>query len=163
VEVIQVRPYRSEENLVEQVKAILLDVPAYQGIPYWSVRGQSWFELYSSAKVLELRSKKNITEINAELVMEPFTPIDAAIYVSGGGDSLFFSMINNNNIKVDGITAVKKNCMNSTIVVFRNNDSLVLYGIGGVKAPVVFFLKQRIETSFMNRIKTFCMYVYEKL
>jgi hypothetical protein len=163
VEVIQVRPYIEGEDLTGRLKSILLDIPSYKGIPYWSVTNQQWFELYSSATVERTQTQGSVTEVGATLVMDPFTPIDAAIRVSGTGDSLLYSMVNNNNLKAEGITAIKKGCMNSTILVFRRKDSLVLYGIGGVKAPVIFFLKQRIERSFMNRIKTFCMFVYEKL
>jgi hypothetical protein len=162
-EVIQIRRYRQEERLVDQVKAVLTDVPSYKGIPYWSVTHQRWFELYSRASVRSTRTQSGTTTINAELVMEPFTPIDATIVVTTESDTLYYSMINNNNLKAEGITAVKEKCMNSIIIAFRDGDSLVLYGIGGVKAPVIFFLKDRIERSFMNRIKTFCMYVYEKL
>jgi hypothetical protein len=162
-EVIQVRRYRPEERLIDRVKAVLIDVPSYKGIPYWSVTNQKWFELYSRAAVLSSRTQGGTTAIGAELVMDPFTPIDAAIVVTVEGDTLYYSMINNNSLKAEGITAVKEKCMNSIIIVFREGDSLVLYGIGGVKAPVIFFLKDRIERSFMNRIKTFCMYVYEKL
>jgi hypothetical protein len=160
-EVIQVRPYK--QDMLGRVKAVLSDVPSYKGIPYWSVTNQRWFELYSRANVRSTRAQGGTATINAELVMDPFTPIDATITVSSEGDTLFYSMINNNSLKADGITAVKERCMNSIIIVFRDGDSLVLYGIGGVKAPVIIFLKERIERSFMNRIKTFCMYVYEKL
>ncbi|MDR1786191.1 MAG: hypothetical protein LBR23_07010 [Spirochaetaceae bacterium] len=163
VEVIQIRPYRPEDDLTGRLRDILLDIPSYRGIPYWSVSGQTWYDLYSSAEVRSQKTQGDSVGINAALVMEPFTPIDASIVLRRDGEGLFYSMSNNNDLKARGITAVKKSCMNSTIVVFRAGDSLVLYGIGGVKAPVIFFLKDRIETSFMNRIKTFCMYVYEKL
>ena len=53
--------------------------------------------------------------------------------------------------------------MKSFIVVFRNGDKWVLYGIGAVKAPTIIGIKSRIETSFMNRIKAFCSHYCEKL
>jgi hypothetical protein len=48
-EVIQVRPY--EESLLWSLREILADVPSYQGIPYYSVRHERYFDLYSSALV----------------------------------------------------------------------------------------------------------------
>jgi hypothetical protein len=162
-EVIQIRPYNPGENLIDRVKDILTDIPAYKGIPYWSVTNRKWFELYSSAKVLSRKNVASGVEINAELVMPPFTPIDADIKILTEANSLFYRMVNNNKLKIEGITMVQDNSMNSYIIIFRDGDSLILYGIGGVKAPSVFFLRERVETSFMNRIKTFCMYVYEKL
>jgi hypothetical protein len=162
-EVIQVRPYKADERVIDRIRDILLDVPSYKGIPYWSVTGQQWYDLYSSAVVRSARGNAALTVIGAELVMDPFTPIDAEITVAVEDSALFYFMENKNTLKTRGMTAVKENCMNSIIVVFRDGDSLVLYGIGGVKAPAVFFLKERLDRSFMNRIKTFCSFVYEKL
>ena len=101
--------------------------------------------------------------VEAELLMQPFNMMETHIVVTNENGTLFFQQGNKNHIKTGSITVAKANNMQSIIVVFREGNSLVLYGIGGVNAPVIFFLKDRIETSFMNRIKTFCMYVYENL
>jgi hypothetical protein len=95
--------------------------------------------------------------------MDPFDLTKARITIAEGEESLFYQMENQNRMKADGITVAKEGQMQSVIVVFRAGDHLVLYGIGGVNAPVIFFLKDRIETSFINRIKTFCQYVYESI
>ena len=47
-----------------------------------------------------------------------------------------------------------------------NRDTMTVVnrlGIGGVKAPSIFFLRDRVETSFMNRIKTMCSYFFEQM
>jgi hypothetical protein len=53
--------------------------------------------------------------------------------------------------------------MKSVILLFRHEDNWILYGVGGVKALKVSFLEKRIETSFINRIKTFCNFVFTKI
>jgi hypothetical protein len=160
-EVIQVRPY--DETLLPLVRHILLDVPSYRGIPYWSERGERYYDLYSTAEVKSRSENGQDVTMDTELLMEPFSLMQARITVRVGEGSLFYRMENKNRMKAEGFTVAKEGKLQSLIVVFRYGDSLVFYGIGGVDAPVIFFLKNRIETSFMNRIKTFCMYVYEKL
>jgi hypothetical protein len=160
-EVIQILPY--DEKLIDKVQEILLDIPSYKGIPYYSVRHKQYFDLYSSAKIISMRQTGGNSVVEAELLMEPFNMMETHIVVTNEKGALFYQQGNKNRIKVDSITVAKENNLQSIIVVFRVDNSLVFYGVGGVNAPVIFFLKDRIETSFMNRIKTFCMYVYEKL
>ena len=160
-EVIQILPY--DAKLIDKVQEILLDIPSYKGIPYYSVRNERYFDLYSSAKIISMQKNGGKSVVEAELLMQPFNMMETHIVVTNENGTLFFQQGNKNHIKAGSITVAKANNMQSIIVVFREGNSLVLYGIGGVNAPVVFFLKDRIETSFMNRIKTFCMYVYEKL
>ena len=167
-EVIQMRPYDPE--LIPRMEKILLDVPGYKGIPYYSERGGRFYDLYSAAKVKTQEEREGITTIDAALVMPPFSPYDVRITMTqetiAERASLFYQMENSSKITAEdmsAITVAKDRGMQSLIVVFPYEDQFVFYGIGGVNAPVIFFLKERIQVSFINRIKTFCMYVYEKL
>ena len=49
------------------------------------------------------------------------------------------------------------------ILLFKDEDNWILYGIGGVNAPKIPFFSERIEVSFINRIKTFCNFIFTKL
>jgi hypothetical protein len=167
-EVIQIRPYDPE--LIPRVEEILLDVPSYKGIPYYSERGGRFYDLYSSAKVKSQKESAGTTTIDAALVMQPFNPYDVRITMTENGTekevSIFYQMENTSKITAEDMSLIavaKDRGMQSLIVVFPYGDRLVFYGIGGVNAPVIPFLKERIQVSFINRIKTFCMYVYEKL
>jgi hypothetical protein len=167
-EVIQMRPY--DPALIPRVNEILVDVPAYKGIPYYSERGGRFYDLYSTAEVKSQQESGGTTTIDAGLHMQPFNPYDVRITVTqdanATGASLFYQMENTNRISAEEmslITVAKAKGMQSLIVVFPYEDRLVFYGIGGVNAPVISFLKERIRVSFINRIKTFCMFVYEKL
>ena len=53
--------------------------------------------------------------------------------------------------------------MKSLILLFKDGDNWVLYGIGAVKAPKLAMFEKRIERSFINKTKTFCSYVFSKI
>lgn len=163
-EVIQVLPYAGNEDLIESLKPMLLDVQSYVGIPYYSERVGAYYDLYSSAEVKSLAEEGNITRMNAILDMEPFGDINTDIFMESSSDQIYYEMTNLNKLKYyDKFTCAKEKKMKSIITAFRQGDSIILYGIGGVDAPSIFFLRDRVETSFMNRIKTFCSYFFAQL
>lgn len=163
-EVIRMVPYNGNENLLETLRPIILNLEDYVGIPYYSERHETYYDLYSSVDIKQFDDDGTTAKVNAIMEMSPFGGIDTDILLQTDGDSLYYENTNLNNLKYhDGITVVKKKNMKSIITVFRSGDSWILYGIGGVKAPNVFFLRDRVETSFMNRIKTMCSYFFEQL
>ena len=95
--------------------------------------------------------------------MEPFGDIYTPITIEKGEDFLIYINTNDNDLTIKGVTAVKRRNMNSVIILFRDGDNWILYGAGGCKAPKIAMFKDRIETSFINRIKTFCNYVFTKI
>ncbi|MCR5606820.1 MAG: hypothetical protein K6F69_08400, partial [Treponema sp.] len=70
-EVIQIKPYRGNEDLIERIEKELLDVPGYAGIPYYSVRHDKWYKLYESAEIKNKSSSGNKTDMLADVVMKP--------------------------------------------------------------------------------------------
>ena len=163
-EVIKVIPYNGNENLINELEPMLLDVQSYVGIPYFSERAQKYFDLYSSAEIKSLTKEENTTKMNAKLEMEPFGYIDTDIYMETGFDTIYYEMTNLNKQRYhDKFNCVKEQKMKSIITAFKAGDSIVLYGLGGVNAPSIFFIKERVEISFMNRIKTFCSYFFTNL
>lgn len=163
-EIIQIRPYKGNENLLSVIKPALLDISAYTGIPYWSVRVQKWYELYDSAKITSQKTSGNATDIRADLEMSPFGVINASIHLEEGTDYLYYDMTNLNKLRYhDRFDVIKPENMKSAIAVFRDGDNWVLYAIGGVDTYKVFFLEDRVETSFINRIKTFCNFIFSKI
>ncbi len=162
-EVVQVLPYSGNENLPEKISKLVLNISSYAGIPYWSERHKTWFDLYSSAEIKSSSTSGGVQNIKADLVMEPFGLINTSITSQKTGNSYYYTSTNDNTLKYEGITCVKPGKMKSIICIVKDGDSWILYGIGAVNAPDVFFLRDRIETSFMNRIKTFCSYFFSKL
>ncbi len=162
-EVIQIRPYEGNEDLFDTLKPLLLDIDGYVGIPYYSEHNDAFYDLYSSAEVISENIGKNSGNLNANLHMDPFGRIDVAISFEQTSDDLFYLMANTSNVKYSGFTVVNKDNMQSIVYVFKHEDSIILYGIGGVDAFSIFFLRDRIDTSFINRIKTFCQFIFEKI
>ena len=162
-EVIQIYPYAGNEKLLESFEQSILDVSTYVGIPYYSERAEEWYDLYSSAKVKSKTKTSNGYDVVADLEMEPFGIINTSIHTERGSDYFYYESTNLNKLKYyDKYTCVKEKNMKSIVVIVKQGDYWVLYGIGAVDAPSIFFLRERVETSFMNRIKTFCTFFFNK-
>ena len=162
-EVIQIKPYKGNEDLPEKLYKALSNIPDYKGIPYWSERHQTYFDLYDEAEIIQrIGEGTSVEKILAKLNMEPFGEIYAPIVIEKNSDYILYVSTNNNGMKFKGVTCVKKGNMQSDIILFRDGDNWVLYGVGGVNAIKVWFLQDRIETSFIGRIKSFCNFFFTK-
>lgn len=163
-EVIQIKPYEGNEDLPKKLEDLLLNVSDYAGIPYWSERHERYWDLYSSAEIKELKETENKIEIKADLDMSPFGIVHENINIIKSDDSVFYFTENTNTLSYhEQFNCVGARKMNMDILLFRSGDNWILYGIGGVNAPRIPFFTERIETSFINRIKTFCNFVFNKL
>lgn len=162
-EIIMIKPYEVNKDLPDKLNTLLNNISDYAGIPYWSERHERYYDLYSSAKITKKTEKENRTTINADLEMEPFGLVQEVITIDKNKDFLLYRAKNSNNLKYEGITCVSANKLNIHIYVFRYEDKWIVYGIGGVNAPHLPFLTDRIRVSFINRIKTFCNFIFSKL
>ena len=162
-EIIQVLPASGNENLIKNLKPLLLNIEGYVGIPYWSEYNQEFYDLYSSAVIVHSNILQNGGNINVDLVMKPFGKINVDIDLTDSDSELFYRMKNTSSVLYGNMTVVRPGKMQSFVYAFTYNDHIVLYGIGGVNAPSIFFLRDRIDTAFINRIKTFCKFIFEKI
>lgn len=162
-EVIQIKPYKGNEDLPQRLETLLNNVPEYAGIPYYSVRHDAWWNLYDSAEIKEVIERADGKTIKADLLMEPFDIVQEDIELTRGSDSILYSAVNTNKLRyLDKFDCVWPRKMKICILLFRDGDNWVLYGIGGVNAPRVPFFTERIQTSFINRINTFCSFIFKK-
>ncbi len=163
-EVIQVRPYKGNEDLKEKINSTLENISDYVGIPYFSERQQKWYELYSSAEIINDKTEGNLRTIDCILEMSLFGKFNSMIQIEENEKYYYYELKNLDKLVYhEKFTAVKPQKMYSCITLFRDGDNWVLYAIGGVDCPKIWFLKDRIETSFMNRIKTFCNFIFSKI
>jgi len=163
-EIIQIKPYKGNEDIIEKVDAALMDIEDYAGIPYFSERQQKWYELYDWAKVTDLKEDGNKRTVLADMYMSVFDVVKTQIDTEKNAESYFYSSMNLNVLRYhDKFDAVGKKDFKSSIVIFRDGDNWILYGIGGVDVPRIPFVSDRIETSFLNRTKSFCNFIFEKL
>lgn len=162
-EIIQIRPYEGNEELVTNLKPLLLDFESYVGIPYWSVRNQDYYDLYSEAEIYTLDQTDTNANAKIRLFMNPFGNINMDVDVDNNNSEILYLMNNTSTVKYSNITILKPNRMKSLVYAFKYGDKIILYGVGGVDAPTIWFLRNRIETSFINRIKTFCQFMFERI
>lgn len=163
-EVIRIYPISENKNFIEDFDNLIMDVKSYVGIPYWSERNQQYFDLYSSAEITSVSQNQNQTITNADLVMEPFGLIKTQILTEKTTDYYYYESTNLNKLRYfDKFDCVSPQNMKSSIIIFKNDNNWIVYSIGAVKAPSIFFLRERVETSFMNRIKTFCSFFISKI
>ena len=162
-EVFQIKPYEGNEDLPQRLEAILNNVPDYAGIPYFSERAQQWYNLYDSAVITSTEENDESTAISADLHMEPCGTVKEYIEITKNEDSILYSAVNTNKLRYfDKFDCVGPKKMKICILLFRDGDNWILYGIGGVNAPRIPFFIERIQTSFINRINTFCSFIFKK-
>lgn len=163
-EIIQIRPYKGNENLVQEISEILGNVENYVGIPYFSERVQKWYDLYSEAEILNIENDGNAEIIAARFYMKPFGYYTSETRIENRGNYYFFTMKNTQKLRYyDKFDAVGKEYMQAAITVFRTGESWVIYALGGAKIIDLPFLVKRAETSFTNRIKSFAEAIFQKL
>lgn len=162
-EIIQIKPYQGNEDLPERLEEVLKAIPDYVGIPYYSVRAEEWYDLYSSAIITSEETIDNVTKISADIEMEPFGVIKEDIEIKKQEDCVLYQAINKNKLSYyDKFDCVWPERLMICIYLHRDGDNWILYGVGGVNAPRIPFFTERIETSFINRIKTFCDYIFKQ-
>ena len=162
-EVIQYKPYKGNEDLPQRLEALLNNVSDYAGIPYYSVRAEEWYNLYDSAEIVESVERSDGKSLKAELMMEPFDLVKEDIELYRTADSILYTAVNTNKLRyLDKFDCIWPKKMKICILLLRDGDKWILYGIGGVNAPRVPFFTERIQTSFINRINTFCSFIFKK-
>ena len=167
-EIIQIKPYKGNENLPQVLTDLLYNVSDYKGIPYYSERHKKYYNLYDSAQInketiISKTSSKTSKELEVMFVMDPFDKVYETIYLTQTPDSVYYSSINTNKLRYkDEFDCVWPKKLKICIILIRDGDNWILYGAGGVNAPRIPFFTERIETSFINRIKTFCNYIFTK-
>lgn len=163
-EIIQIKPYEGNEDLPKKLETILNNIPEYAGIPYYSERAEHWYNLYDSAEITETFIENNIQTIKATLKMQPFDTVYETITLTSDENTVFYTAQNENKLRyLDKFDCIWPQKMKICILLFKDGDNWILYGIGGVNAPRIPFFTERIQTSFINRINTFCSFIFDKL
>lgn len=161
-EVVLVLPKTANPDLLAVLVRNLADVESHVGIPYWSVRNQEYFDLYSRAKVTERTGIWVEGGLTADLYMKPFDEYRARYDWSLRGDRLSFSSVNLTQLSYRGRKAVNSRDMVWRMEAYAVGDHWILYGVGAVKAfDMLGLLRDRLSESFMGRIEAFFGYMYE--
>jgi len=162
-EVIQIKPYKGNEDLPARLEALLNNVPEYAGIPYFSEHGQQWYNLYDSAEITECVDRADGKDMKTDFLMEPFDHVYEDISLWRSNDTILYTAVNTNKLRyLDKYDCVWPKKKKICILLLRDGDNWILYGIGGVNAPRVPFFTERIQTSFITSINTFCSFIFKK-
>ena len=169
-EVIQVKKIEEGEAPFARLEEILSDVKSFEGIPYYSVNNDTYYDLFSQVTVIsdETTVKENGNRerfISTEIVMNPFFPFKIDWKLTTTPEGIFFHGINRDKIIYEyyNIKCVSPENMEWYITAFEKDGYLVLYGAGGVDGTALFFIKDRIENSFIGRVTSFCKEIFAKL
>ena len=162
-EVIQVKPYKGNENYAEVLNQLLYRVEDFTNIPYISNGGDEYL-LYDSAEILSQKKDGEVTNLNVHMYMEPFGDVyqDMKIYKANDSELLYTSKNTNKLRYLDKFDCLWPEKMLITIYLFRDGDNWVFYAVGGVNAPHVPFFTDRIRRSFIRRITTFCDFIFKQ-
>ena len=164
-EIITTKPYIGNEDLPSKLEELLYNVSEYTNIPYWSEHNKRWVKLYQSAEIEKVEENSKSINIYADLYMVLFGIVNEKFELTKSEDSVLFLATNIEPINYENtsIELVKENKMQMAILLFREDENWVLYGIGGVNAPRFPFFTSRIETAFLGRIKSFCNFIFSIL
>ncbi|OJF75943.1 MAG: hypothetical protein BKP49_08960 [Treponema sp. CETP13] len=163
MEIIKIIPKKNHENLISTLNGSFLEIENYNGIPYYSESKKRWEDLFSDAHVVKKSKSNNVQTVTINLKMDPFGKFNADLVIIQNKDSLEFTLQNQKNLRIIGVPVVKPQNMLCTVYAFEYNDNWILYGTGGVLAPKVPVLGSKAEVSFVNRISTFCRYIFNTL
>lgn len=162
-EVIQIKPYKGNENFASVLEEMLYKVEDFTNIPYISNGGDEYL-LYDSAEILEQTKADGVTNLKVHMYMEPFADVyqDMNIYKDNDTE-LWYTSKNTNKLRyLDKFDCLNPEKMLITIYLFRDGDNWVFYAVGGVNAPHIPFFTDRIRRSFIRRITTFCDFIFKQ-
>ena len=160
-EIIQIKPYKGNEDLPQRLEDLLNNIPEYAGIPYYSQRAEAWYDLYESAEITDIIIEDNVKTIKATLKMEPFDTVYETITLQSDSQTVYYTAQNDNKLRyLDKFDCIWPEKMKICILLFRDGDNWIFYGIGGVNAPRIPFFTERIQTSFIHRLNKFYSFIF---
>lgn len=161
-EVIQVKPYKDNENYEDVLEQMLYKVEDFTNIPYISNGGDEYL-LYDSAEILETKDFDDHKNLYVHMYMEPFADVYQNMNVYKNPDELLYTSKNTNKLRyLDKFDCLWPEKMLITIYLFRDGDNWIFYSVGAVNAPHVPFFTDRIRRSFIRRITTFSDFIFKQ-
>jgi len=149
--------------LFARLAAGLSDVEGYVGIPYYSKRNKTTYDLFDKLVVQSRAALPDGESIVAIQHMEPFDDYAARYEYRLVGPArklmaLTFSGVSLGPIiySYRNLRAVEPGNMVWELYAFRDGDRVLFYGVGAVRAFDLFgAIRDRLEPSFTGRIQAF--------
>lgn len=157
-EIIRVVPRDKGNDFMRSMTSSLEDVPAYSEIKYYSERNKVWDKLYQYVNVKSMVPSANGSDISAWGEVYPFTAYGFDVHYERGDGSYYYTSLNNSPLKYRGFTCIENGHFLTAVYAFPHEDYIIVYGVGGINAPTLPGIKERIEMAFINRVITFCTF-----
>ncbi len=158
-EVIALIP--AEEKTLDNLAASLIDVKEFIGIPYYSKRQNTFYDLFDRMDIERQELGSSGGFIQTLQHMEPFDAYraryDYAFNAAAGQNSVFFKAANLEPlVYYGGISAVGIGNMLWLLYAYEYTGHIVFYGVGAFKAFDFFgLIRDRLETSLIGRVDAF--------
>ncbi|WP_407426844.1 DUF6675 family protein [Treponema sp.] len=163
-EIIKILPYEGYEDLTEIVSEMLKDEKSYTSIPFYVNNEGKTVYLYADAKIQSIVQNNEKEIITEKFLMKPLDYYTAEIESEKMGNYFFYSMKNKTRVRYRSFfSAIGKEKMIAVISIFHYGENWIIYALGGVDIIKLPFIDKKVDRAFYKRIKTFCLFTFERL
>lgn len=148
----------SDASIIGQADAIFSDWPLYKEVIYTDEDTGKSRHLFPEAELVKRTDGYRWKSIWTHVKMDFLAPYDTELIIKTTDDTFFFSQINQEPMKFKFVTAVKPKNMQAAICCFKYRGSWFVYALGGVKAPKIPFVRNKIDHQFIGRIEDFTVF-----
>lgn len=163
-EIVNVRPYKGNEDLIERINAAMGDFLSFTEIKFRSEKDGNLYPLYRSAELLSSEERDGVLTIEERLTMDMLGTFRSRITVESRGTHFIYTLENLDKIKYKRIfTVCSPGELRSVVEVFRKGDWWVVYAVGGADAIRPPFFGSLIEPEFICRVRAFADFVFSAI
>ena len=148
----------SDASIIGQADAIFSDWPLYKEVIYTDEDTGKSKHLFPEAELVKRTDLYRWKSIWTHVKMDFLAPYDTELIIKTTDDTFFFSQINQEPMKFKFVTAVKPKNMQAAICCFKYRGNWFVYALGGVKAPKIPFVRNKIDHQFIGRIEDFTVF-----
>ncbi len=146
-----------EQAALIEVRHFLQSVKQFETIPYYSKHNETWTTMFEDINVQEDQALPDGSErITTIQKMRPFDSYTAVYLYTLSKGTLVYNTFNRTPLYYNWMKGVKKEGMNTTLLVQSHPGYLYFYGLGGARAFDFFGLfGKRLDVAFTGRIEAF--------
>lgn len=148
----------SDESIISQADAIFSDWPLYKEVIYTDDDTGESKPLFPVAELIKRTDRYRWKSIWTHVKMDFLAPYDTELIIKTTPSTFFFSQINQDAMKYKFVTAIKPKNMQAAICCFKFRGNWFVYALGGVRAPVIPFIRNKIDHQFIGRIEDFTVF-----
>ena len=148
----------SNASIIGQADRIFSDWPLYKEVIYTDEDTGKSKHLFPEAELVKRTDRYRWKSIWTHVKMDFLAPYDTELIIKTTDDTFFFSQINQEAMKYKFVTAIKPKNMQAAICCFKYRGCWFVYALGGVKAPKIPLVRNKIDHQFIGRIEDFTVF-----